>query len=690
MTKFGKKLIEEMIPEWREEYIDYNKLKEYISDSKYQIKENDFSHEVPFFRKDTLVDEILINNDNNRDNFFSIPTPNDSLTFNKSKLDLLYKHVNGSILKNFVDKLDSEIKKVYLFYSNIERELYLQINSRLHRRVNYETYSYFEVNKELDNLIKLAHITSSFCKYMNDNMMAIKKILQKFDKNFEKYFGKISMKFLKSKIDKSNSDFNYILNFKIVDEACILIDDMMKELKRIFFSKLSMSIKGKDSIQDKMIENLLKDSEIYEDKKRDYVVNYSNQENVKSEPELRKVKRKIKIKIKEIEKYIKEIDENQFFRAKIKNWDIYIKNDGRIENNPIHVKAAYHRSMMVPTNEEEEIFKRFIKNYEEIPKDELSSENKINVILCLFHTFLYMFIYSSNLSTNSLFLLKFNNLENYTFFSGFLMAMTPLGSLFSLILVVKIFKNSFKKAFIFSFFLFMIGSFIYSYSFDLNIVELTFLGRFIIGLGSVKTLSRKYLLQFIPKNSINDYTYIYTFVSLIGLTLGPLVTYFTTLFLEDIVILNNFTINLCTCTGYISLIVTLIFFLLFLIGFTEPKDESFYMLDGAYLNNKKILSVEENLMIKELDTKLNEINTVNNFSDTNLVQVHIENIKIIQKNNCGYIVKSFLLIFFILLTVRLLNESLLVAFPFYSLKKDYSLDFVSLYLTASLLLGTKA
>jgi len=48
---------------------------------------------------------------------------------------------NGIILNKFITILDKEIRKIYLFYNNIERELYILINTRLHFRKNYE-YKY--------------------------------------------------------------------------------------------------------------------------------------------------------------------------------------------------------------------------------------------------------------------------------------------------------------------------------------------------------------------------------------------------------------------------------------------------------------------------------------------------------------------------------------------------------------------
>ena len=70
--------------------------------------------------------------------------------------------------------------------------------------------------------------------YINDNMMAIKKILKKFDKKFNIYFGNLGPKYILDNLCKENSDFEYILQFKIIDETCCIIEDNTKLLKEYY------------------------------------------------------------------------------------------------------------------------------------------------------------------------------------------------------------------------------------------------------------------------------------------------------------------------------------------------------------------------------------------------------------------------------------------------------------------------
>ena len=67
---------------------------------------------------------------------YSILTPPLNHSFHEDKLENLFNNVHGKELRKFINSLDEEIKRNYLFYAKIERELYLSINSHLHKRKN--------------------------------------------------------------------------------------------------------------------------------------------------------------------------------------------------------------------------------------------------------------------------------------------------------------------------------------------------------------------------------------------------------------------------------------------------------------------------------------------------------------------------------------------------------------------------
>ena len=53
------------------------------------------------------------------------------------------------------------------------------------------------------------------------------------------------------------------------------------------------------------------------------------------------------------------------------------------------------------------------------------------------------------------------------------------------------------------------------------------------------------------------------------------------------------------------------------------------------------MTKEEKDMIDDIDGKLDDLNTKNKFSDTNLVARNLEQISISHKTQCSYILKSY-------------------------------------------------
>jgi hypothetical protein len=65
-----------------------------------------------------------------------------------------------------------------------------------------------------------------------------------------------------------------------------------------------------------------------------------------------------------------------------------------------------------------------------------------------------------------------------------------------------------------------------------------------------------------------------------------------------------------------------------------------------------MITKEEKAMIKEIEKKLSDINSENNFSDTNLVAKNIKNISQQQKTSLSYIYKCFYILLALLVSTR--------------------------------------
>ena len=98
--------------------------------------------------------------------------------------------------------LEQELKKIYRFFVQQERELYLQINTRLHVRKKYESFSMAQLLKELDELKALSSYATSLSCYIYLNVTGMSKILKKFDKKFKRYDLNFTKNFIVEKYQK--------------------------------------------------------------------------------------------------------------------------------------------------------------------------------------------------------------------------------------------------------------------------------------------------------------------------------------------------------------------------------------------------------------------------------------------------------------------------------------------------------
>ena len=104
MVKYGKKFRKIQLPEWKGKYFDYKKFKQFIKK-------------------------------NNPDNSFPIQE-------NEKESDVL-NSLDKKIQK-FIQDLDQEIKKVYIFF--IAKEKKKDINKYLHQKDDYEEFNLNDPN----------------------------------------------------------------------------------------------------------------------------------------------------------------------------------------------------------------------------------------------------------------------------------------------------------------------------------------------------------------------------------------------------------------------------------------------------------------------------------------------------------------------------------------------------------------
>jgi hypothetical protein len=404
--------------------------------------------------------------------------------------------------------------------------------------------------------------------YINDNMMAIKKILKKFDKNFSKVFGLITLKYLKRKVKNINSDFNYILQFKIIDESSVLIEDLTKELMNSFYKIKS---DGK-LIQSSQINKFSDDSSTVNEllMSADFN-NYSPEEKTKS-----LVNEIFNCRSKLVEYSFKIDETNTWFRSKIRDWNFYIKNGVQIIHN--HIQSGTKigaRSMIGIPEEEEHVLKKFVSGNDKIiDKDhQLSKENSVNITLSLIHTFFYMMNYTIVQPTSSSYV---SELKANSIYSGIVMGMAPIAAIISTIVLSKWSNTSYKTPLIVSCILFIIGNLLYSMAWTANCVWVLAIGRLLVGFASGRIINRRYLIQFISKNSITKFSVYYVASGAIGAAMGPAIACIL-LYFKEFVLFDTFYVNQYTYPSWLCFALSIGFLILIIFFYTEPYSENFSM-----------------------------------------------------------------------------------------------------------------
>ena len=293
MVKFGKQYRLLQLDEWQKYYLDYKGLK----------------HKIRLMKR-VLVKDLADNEKANRPSLLSTPILPEEIEKNEE----LFKDKKGEHLKEFIDLLIKEFQKSYAFFAGIEKALTKKINTHLYTQTSYSTYSIAELSKEMKSLSLTIYLAKCLNGFINDIMMAIKKILKKFDKNFAQIYGLLTPHIILKLLSKDKSQLEHMLQLNAIDEISIISEKCASELKKYF-----------DQNNDNSNKDNLEYSQTFLSKYNDTL------------------------------KYIRDIDELIYFKSQYRDWVDYIskKKDKKstkiLENdifNPI-LSASYYKDNLL-------------------------------------------------------------------------------------------------------------------------------------------------------------------------------------------------------------------------------------------------------------------------------------------------------------------------------------------------------
>lgn len=567
----------------------------------------------------------------------------------KEYKQLIKKMVNDNLNSNdlnqtqnqintFTEKLNIDLKKIFIYFVKDERMLYKKINSHLYRRENYKDYQSQEFVAELYELYGISNNSLNLSSYVYYNIKAIFKILKKFNKKIIKDPNKdFKNDFIFSNIKEENSDLLYLYKFKIIDEVNILIEDLIKTLKKRF--RFHMSLLGKVNTSSKQ-EKLNQNDDLYFQKFKDF---YN--------------KTKINLKL---------IDKNAFgFKFLFLPWNNYLKNKDELSSKLIKIK-----NNSINSSEISEKYSFEIPEQSLIDKIFFSKENIINIICTLIHTFLYMFTYSIVIPNNYYYLINkdgFSEKEKKAYlYYALIMVSVPIGTIISFTYETTCVKNSTKKPVILSLSLQILGNILYIIEVGIknfHSVIILCLSRILIGLSAIRTTNKMYLANFLPKNKINIFINFFDICTMLGLGSGFIINF--NFFDKDNLNIERFKIG-----NYICISLSIMLLLIDIFFFKEAKSKDFLKKISDIESILEENSIKEEIendskMVNEINSQLGDFNKKNNYDDTNLVTKNVfENINSAKKG-LKSLIKSFIVFSTIVFTSKFINEFFFIITPLY-------------------------
>ena len=589
----------------------------------------------------------------------------------KEYKQLIKKMVNDNLNSNdlnqtqnqintFTEKLNIDLKKIFIYFVKDERILYKKINSHLYRRENYKDYQSQEFVAELYELYGISNNSLNLSSYVYYNIKAIFKILKKFNKKIIKDPNKdFKNDFIFSNIKEENSDLLYLYKFKIIDEVNILIEDLIKTLKKRF--RFHMSLLGKVNTSSKQ-EKLNQNDDLYFQKFKDF---YS--------------KTKINLKL---------IDKNAFgFKFLFLPWNNYLKNKDELSSKLIKIKNNSINSSDISEKYSFEIPEQSL-----IDKIFFSKENIINIICTLIHTFLYMFTYSIVIPNNYYYLINedgFSEKEKKAYlYYALIMVSVPIGTIISFTYETTCVKNSTKKPVILSLSLQILGNILYIIEVGIknfHSVIILCLSRILIGLSAIRTTNKMYLANFLPKNKINIFINFFDICTMLGLGSGFIINL---IFFDKV----NLNIERFKIGNYICISLSIMLLLIDIFFFKEAKNKDFLKKISDIESILEENSIKEEIendskMVNEINSQLGDFNKKNNYDDTNLVTKNVfENINSAKKG-LKSLIKSFIVFSTIVFTSKFINEFFFIITPLYCINNENDIIVKNILLYPPIILG---
>lgn len=705
------KFEEDQIKSWKENYINFKKIisiliSSYKHDQTSQVEYSLSYSSVYIANSQDLTDNYNENNSMSNSST-TITSQGKSVGCNNE-----FNH-SYHILKNH---LSSEIKRVYQFYSSIERELYIQINIRIQVKDLYNTLSLMSIVDELRKLKEISWILYNLTKFVNQNLVLVKEILGFIENSYLKDRIK---SYLYNQITCINSDLNYLLQFKIIDEVSCILNEFSSVLYMIILDKSSQTNKSTSS-------NLSTSLLINNEENQTDTINEAHsliktiKQNV-SYIDIVSMEYRIQFDSNEISVYDSKavINNVKFVKEKAKFSFLFICNENTFRKEVLMIDEVKGNEYLIKKmrKEKEKEMERDSKESKENQYYIGSNEYINNIYLIFLYTSLYIIVYSLPV------LVLFSNLTTTDVEQSpspyeiiFLMAVTPLFTSISNIFSSKIRKNHIKTTLLLSTFTLLSSLILLIISNQTdNNVNLIIVSRILTGLCYIKTINREYIIKYSPYSSRKSLLKKHQFMNILSLLFGFLLYFLilTVIHKDYPMSLRILDYNLKFNFNRVSILYMIVSFfiittlllisLLFKQNPNQNKEEkeenqtksnkSSQSITSNTTNNSTtltFLSRSESRLVSKINKRLNLLNNKENFTTTNYLKRELKRISDEELFLKKTLHKGFILLVNLYINVNFLFEFIVLYcsfFVFHSyLTDDYSVSCLVLIVSFVLVL----
>ena len=677
----------EQIPDWKGNYINYSKFEELLFKHVEQLplyEINNKSVNEQGVNKDALLVNSLKDTNTNQNNI-----------------------IVEERLEEITDFIENEIKRVYLFYSQIERELYLQINTRINNKKHYEMLGYNEIYNEICRLKQISSLNYNFVLFVNLNLYIINAMIEIYRQRISIVEANEIQKFLLNQIETLNSDLNYIIQFKIIDEVSTVVDKYITILEeRSKVKGLSMSVKVIDgkkvsfNMAETKIENykeLLVDpnkTELKEEERNERltkkIIKTQNNLNVETPDGLME---KINKEISTTRLTLKYLDISSMeYRSGNNDINSFIyMGDKIVVNQLTNIAQTARRSFLfIGFDESPNKFilrDSFIFNSQ---SEFLTRQAKINLFVIILHTFFYTTLYSLPLSTFMI----------YFFYSGFsiseacfVMALSPIMSSLSNYIGVYLAKYSFKLTLVLSSILLLISSLLFALLDTYNYIILPLLSRILTGLSSIRSVNRQYILDNTPKSITRKVSFYFQISSHVGSISGFGLSFIISYFNKNELALGVLKLTKFSSPFYIYSIFILFFILFLIIAFDTDTNYYSNTLENDMITTEEIIrkesetveessnkpkalkkhifTEEERIMIRKINSDLKKVNNDAKFTTTNFLGTEIEEINKQEREGSSFIQRIYKILSFSIINFKASSDFIILYTSIYLVENSW-------------------